>query len=97
MTNVEFTMWLKGFMDAAGDSLSKEQINSIRQKLDEVKSPPAYIGQPVVPYIPYTPYINPNPYITWCSDKLISTGTITTADTVTADQTALSGSSFTIS
>lgn len=78
MKSVEFTSWLKGFMDALEGTPSKKQLYTIRKKLnsvdvDRVPSIPAFNPEPS------TFPNNPNPFTVTC-DKLVSINGINQSD-----------------
>ncbi len=68
MSPNDFATWLKGFMDAAGETLTPEQMVKIKEKLETVHAVPAVVPQyipPTIPYIPTYPYTP----ITFTSDR----------------------------
>ena len=65
MNAIEFTSWLKGFMDALEGAPSKKQLHAIRKKLNSVNSDRIPNITTVNP-VPSTFPNNPNPFIVTC-------------------------------
>lgn len=60
MSPASFTMWLRGFLDCAGNALTPEQLNKIRDQLGKVVDMPAKSApQPMPQFIP-VPYTVPS-------------------------------------
>ena len=64
MTPSQFTLWLKGFLEAAGNNgLQQFQVNKITDTLNKVDYTPSY---PLSSPIPYTTNDDKVPYGTIC-------------------------------
>ena len=61
MTPMQFTFWLKGYLEAAGEG---PHVDAIRKALADVVDPPTYAAPTMPPnpppYIPSSPIFQPN-------------------------------------
>ena len=71
MNSNEFVSWLKGFVDACGEDLNKEQLTKVKTSLEDVTE--VRCLERVQPSLPITPYPYPShpntgtPPEIWCS------------------------------
>jgi hypothetical protein len=57
MNSNEFIIWLKGYTEACGDTLTEEQLHDVREKLSQ-STPvecPQQLYSPITPIQPFTP------------------------------------------